>query len=162
MGISCKDTSTGTAIKIYHELFATFGTPNTIHSDKGSGCPSTTMRKYLRDMGINMSATTPQQWPPNPMTFPSFLFCLQACICVKGWLKLLLGTTTSMDSLFWQKTRQICRYLNILRHLLIRSKCVLRETLTYYRLIGFFLTDLPKMCGLYWNSIACNGHQKYK
>ena len=55
----CKDTSTGTVIKIYHELFATFGTPNTIHSDRGSGFLSTTMRKYLSDMGINMTATTP-------------------------------------------------------------------------------------------------------
>ena len=32
----CKDTSTGTAIKIYHELFIAFETPNTIHSDRGS------------------------------------------------------------------------------------------------------------------------------
>ena len=55
----CKDTSTGTAIKIYHELFATFGTPNTIHSDRGSGFLSATMKKYLSDMDINLSATTP-------------------------------------------------------------------------------------------------------
>ena len=55
----CKDTSTATVIKIYHELFATFGTPNTIHSDRGSGFLSTTMRKYLSDMGINMTSTTP-------------------------------------------------------------------------------------------------------
>ena len=31
----CKDTSTATVIKIYHDLFATFGTPGTIHSDRG-------------------------------------------------------------------------------------------------------------------------------
>ena len=47
-----------TAIKIYHELLATFGTPNTIHSHRGSGFRSTTMRKYLSNMGINMSTMT--------------------------------------------------------------------------------------------------------
>lgn len=54
-----KDTSTSTAFKIYHELFGTFGTPNTIHLDRGSGFLPATMRKYFSDMGINMSATTP-------------------------------------------------------------------------------------------------------
>ena len=46
-------------MKIYHELFATFGTPSTIHSDRGSGFVSTSMRKYLNEMGINISTTTP-------------------------------------------------------------------------------------------------------
>ena len=55
----CKDTSTATIIKIYHELFATFGTPGTIHSDRGSGFLSTSMRSYLNDLGINVSKTTP-------------------------------------------------------------------------------------------------------
>ena len=54
-----KDTSSNTVMKIYHELFATFGTPSTIHSDKGSGFISTSMRRYLNEMGINISSTTP-------------------------------------------------------------------------------------------------------
>ena len=54
-----KDTSSNTVMKIYHELFATFGTPSTIHSDKGSGFISTSMRRYLNEMGINISTTTP-------------------------------------------------------------------------------------------------------
>ena len=55
----CEDTSLSTAIKIYHELFPTFGTPNTKHSDRGSGFLSTPMRKYLNQMGIYISTTTP-------------------------------------------------------------------------------------------------------
>ena len=46
-------------MKIYHELFPTFGTPSTIHSDRGSGFLSTSMRRYLNEMGINISTTTP-------------------------------------------------------------------------------------------------------
>ena len=53
-----KGTSTATPIIIYHELFANFGTPGTIHSDRELGCLPTTMRKYLNDMGINRSTTT--------------------------------------------------------------------------------------------------------
>ena len=37
LAFPCKDTSSSTVIKIYHELFATFGSPSTIYSDKGSG-----------------------------------------------------------------------------------------------------------------------------
>ena len=51
----CKDTSTATVIKIYNDLFATFGTPGTIHSDRGSGFLSTSMRGYLNDLRINIS-----------------------------------------------------------------------------------------------------------
>ena len=54
-----KDTSSSTAMKIYHELFATFGTPSTIHSDRGSGFLSTSMRRYVDEMGTNISTTTP-------------------------------------------------------------------------------------------------------
>jgi len=46
-------------MKIYHELFATFGTPSTIYSDRGSGFLSSSMRRYLNEMGINISTTTP-------------------------------------------------------------------------------------------------------
>ena len=56
---SCKDTSSKAAIKIYHKLLATFGAPNAIHSDRGSGFLSTSMRKSLNDKGINISTTTP-------------------------------------------------------------------------------------------------------
>ena len=63
--LPCKDTSSSTAIKIYHELFATFGTPNTIHSDRESGLLSTSMRKYTNDMWINISTTTPYHQQGN-------------------------------------------------------------------------------------------------
>ena len=46
-------------MKVYHELFATFGTPSTIHSDRESGFLSISMRKYLNEIGINISTTTP-------------------------------------------------------------------------------------------------------
>ena len=65
LAFPCKDTSTGTAIKIYPELFATFGIPNTIHSDRRSGFLSATMSKYLSDMGINMTGTTPYHHKGN-------------------------------------------------------------------------------------------------
>ena len=52
-------------MKIYHELFATFGTPSTIHSDTESGFISTSMRRYSNEMGINISTTTPHHQQGN-------------------------------------------------------------------------------------------------
>ena len=54
-----KGTSSETVIKIYHGLFATYGTPGTIHSDRGSGFVSTNIRMYLSELGVNISTTTP-------------------------------------------------------------------------------------------------------
>ncbi len=57
--IPCNDTSSSTVIKIYNDLFATFGVPGKIHSDKGSAFISKQMKDYLLKMGINSSNTTP-------------------------------------------------------------------------------------------------------
>ena len=57
--IPCKDTSTNTAIRCLNEIFSNYGTPGNIHSDKGSGFISKSMKYYLNTMGINSSNTTP-------------------------------------------------------------------------------------------------------
>ena len=57
--IPCKDTCTNTAIECLRKIFTMFGTPGSIHSDRGSGFVSKGMKYYLNSMGINISTTTP-------------------------------------------------------------------------------------------------------
>ena len=57
--IPCKDTSTSSAIRCLNEIFSMFGTPGSIHSDRGSAFISKGMKYYLNSMGINTTNSTP-------------------------------------------------------------------------------------------------------
>ncbi|XP_014366187.2 uncharacterized protein LOC106717015 [Papilio machaon] len=55
----CKDLSAATVMKCLKDLFLTFGSPQYIHSDRGSAFMSEELRSYLVLNGIACSRTTP-------------------------------------------------------------------------------------------------------
>ena len=54
----CSDISTKTVIKCLTQLFALFGMPNYIHSDRGSSFMSAELREFLHARGVATSRTT--------------------------------------------------------------------------------------------------------
>ena len=54
----CKDTSAPTVISCLHHLFSLFGTPSSIHSDKGSAFISRELREWLSTSHVSISHTT--------------------------------------------------------------------------------------------------------
>ena len=57
--IPCADVSAATVFKECCHLFSIFGVPSYVHSDRGSGFMSNTLRKSFQDKGIACSRTTP-------------------------------------------------------------------------------------------------------
>ena len=55
----CADITASTIIKCLKRLFALFGLPSAIHSDRGSNFMSTELRNYLSNLGIAQTRTTP-------------------------------------------------------------------------------------------------------
>ena len=55
----CQDVSTTTVIKCLTQLFATFGMPQYIHSDRGAAFMSQELKTFLHSKGIATSRTTP-------------------------------------------------------------------------------------------------------
>lgn len=55
---ACKDMSTHTVLKHLDQLFAIFGTPSYVHSDRGQSFMSAEFVDYLRRKGANVSHTT--------------------------------------------------------------------------------------------------------
>jgi hypothetical protein len=55
----CPDMSTGTVIKCLESLFALFGMPGYIHTDRGTSFMSHELKAYLSQKGVATSKTTP-------------------------------------------------------------------------------------------------------
>ncbi|XP_018022352.2 uncharacterized protein LOC108678443, partial [Hyalella azteca] len=55
----CPDMSAGTVIKCLESLFALFGMPGYIHSDRGTSFMSQELKAYLSQKGVATSRTTP-------------------------------------------------------------------------------------------------------
>lgn len=55
----CKDLTSNTVIKCLKEIFMIFGTPQYIHSDRGSSFISNELRNFLIPLGVACSRTTP-------------------------------------------------------------------------------------------------------
>ncbi|GAB1598560.1 hypothetical protein Ahia01_000133100, partial [Argonauta hians] len=56
---ACPNMTTGVVIKCLNQLFAIFGMPSYIHTDRGTSFVSKELRDYLTDLGIATSRTTP-------------------------------------------------------------------------------------------------------
>ena len=55
----CADLSSTTVIKCFCQLFATFGMPDFVHSDRGTSFLSNELKTFLHSKGIATSRTTP-------------------------------------------------------------------------------------------------------
>lgn len=55
----CQDVSAQTVINCFCQLFAIFGMPSFIHSDRGASFMSSDLRNFLHEKGIATSRTTP-------------------------------------------------------------------------------------------------------
>ena len=55
----CPNTSAGSVIKCLNQLFTLCGTPNYIHSDRGSAFLSQELKEFLTRRGVATSKTTP-------------------------------------------------------------------------------------------------------
>ena len=64
-GFPCSDISAQTVIKHLAYLFCLFGTPSTIHSDRGTQFESHEMKTFLLNNGIIKSRTTPYRPQAN-------------------------------------------------------------------------------------------------
>jgi len=56
--IPCSDTTSNTVVRCLTDLFALFGRPSYIHSDRGSSFMSAELKQFLNDLGIATSRTT--------------------------------------------------------------------------------------------------------
>ncbi|XP_069755528.1 uncharacterized protein [Narcine bancroftii] len=56
--VPCPDTTATSVIQALHSIFAIFGYPNSIHSDRGSSFMSAELQQYLLECGIASSRTT--------------------------------------------------------------------------------------------------------
>ena len=65
---ACSDTSTATVISCLNQLFAIFGMPAYLHSDRGSSFMSKELADYLSSKGIATSRTTPYNPQSNGQT----------------------------------------------------------------------------------------------
>ena len=57
--MACPNTSAGSVIKCLNQLFTLCGTPNYIHSDRGSAFLSQELKEFLTRRGVATSKTTP-------------------------------------------------------------------------------------------------------
>ena len=55
----CRDISASTVIKCLTQLFSIFGLPAYIHSDRGTSFMSSDLKRFLTDLGVSSSRTTP-------------------------------------------------------------------------------------------------------
>ncbi|XP_055862342.1 uncharacterized protein LOC106074444 [Biomphalaria glabrata] len=55
---ACPDMSSATVIKCLNELFALFGLPSYVHTDRGTSFMSAEVQKYLNERGVATSRTT--------------------------------------------------------------------------------------------------------
>jgi hypothetical protein len=56
---ACSNISASTVINCFYQLFAIFGLPSFIHSDRGTAFMSSELKSFLNDKGIATSRTTP-------------------------------------------------------------------------------------------------------
>ena len=78
----CPNTSAGSVIKCLNQLFILCGTPNYIHSDRGSAFLSQELKEFLTRRGVATSKTTPYHPSGNGQ-----------CECYNGiiWKSVLLA-----------------------------------------------------------------------
>lgn len=56
---ACTSTNTDSIIQSLNQIFTVFGMPSYIHSDRGTSFISRELRKYLTNLGIATSWTSP-------------------------------------------------------------------------------------------------------
>ena len=104
----CPNTSAGSFIKCLNELFTLRGTPNFIHSDKGSAFLSQKLKEFLTRRGVTTSKTTPyhpsgngQCERYNSIIWKSVLLALKTQqLALTQWKLVLPNVLHSIRSLF--------------------------------------------------------------
>jgi len=149
----CKDMTTDIVIKCLLDLFAVFGSPGSVHSDRGAQFESTRFRQFLLENGVVKSRTTPYHPQGNGQCER-----MNGSIC-KGIALALKSENLEKDK--WVYV--LPRVLSSIRGLLCTStNCTPHERMFKFNRSSKFGTNLPTFLTEPGNTILYKNHVRSK